>query len=199
MDERDKKKKKKRTNSYDDALDNAASFEEARAIINARLNHLCIDLSDCPEVENRLIREINKAYEEQNVNLMDLYAGFYSPCKVSDTVFVPRGQGDMNDVMIDFSEGFDEFIESLEETYVNNIMRRRRAAVLLKRMLSMKLPYSRLMYLYYYKKLDPIVIIDDLYISRATFYRIKSVAINMLTSMYFTPGDQDPEKKGGSK
>jgi hypothetical protein len=112
---------------------------------------------------------------------------------------VPRGQGDMNDVMIDFSEGFDEFIESLEETYVNNIMRRRRAAVLLKRMLSMKLPYSRLMYLYYYKKLDPIVIIDDLYISRATFYRIKSVAINMLTSMYFTPGDQDPEEKGGSK
>jgi hypothetical protein len=112
---------------------------------------------------------------------------------------VPRGQGDMNDVMIDFSEGFDEFIESLEETYVNNIMRRRRAAVLLKRMLSMKLPYSRLMYLYYYKKLDPIVIIDDLYISRATFYRIKSVAINMLTSMYFAPGDQDPEKKGGSK
>ena len=36
-------------------------------------------------------------------------------------------------------------------------------------------------------------------ISRATFYRIKSVAINMLTSMYFTPGDQDPEEKGGSK
>ena len=138
MDERNKKKKKKRTNSYDDALDNAASFEEARAIINARLNHLCTDLSDCPEVENRLIREINKAYEDQKVSLMDLYAGFYSPCKISDTVFEPRGQGDMNDVMIDFSEGFDEFVESLEESYVNNIMRRRRAAVLLKRMLSMQ-------------------------------------------------------------
>lgn len=200
MDERNKKKKKKkRTNSYDDALDNAASFEEARAIINARLNHLCSDLSDCPEVDNRLIQEINKAYQDQKVSLMDLYAGFYSPCKISDTVFEPKVQGDMNDVMIDFSEGFDEFVESLEESYVNNIMRRRRAAVLLKRMLSMKLPYSRLMYLYYYKKLDPIVIIDDLFISRATFYRIKSVAINMLTSMYFTPEEQNPEEKGESK
>lgn len=200
MDERNKKKKKKkRTNSYDDALDNAASFEEARAIINARLNHLCSDLSDCPEVDNRLIQEINKAYQDQKVSLMDLYAGFYSPCKISDTVFEPKAQGDMNDVMIDFSEGFDEFVESLEESYVNNIMRRRRAAVLLKRMLSMKLPYSRLMYLYYYKKLDPIVIIDDLFISRATFYRIKSVAINMLTSMYFTPEEQNPEEKGESK
>lgn len=200
MDERNKKKKKKkRTNSYDDALDNAASFEEARAIINARLNHLCSDLSDCPEVDNRLIQEINKAYQDQKVSLMDLYAGFYSPCKISDTVFEPKAQGDMNDVMIDFSEGFDEFVESLEESYVNNIMRRRRAAVLLKRMLSMKLPYSRLMYLYYFKKLDPIVIIDDLFISRATFYRIKSVAINMLTSMYFTPEEQNPEEKGESK
>ena len=194
MDESDKKKKKKRTNSYDDALDNAASFEEARAIINARLNHLCIDLSDCPEVENRLIREINKAYEDQNVNLMDLYAGFYSPCKVSDTVFVPRGQGDMNDVMIDFSEGFDEFVESLEETYVNLMIRRRRAAILLKRMLSLNLPYSRLMYLYYYKRLDPVVITDDLFISRATFYRIKSMAINTLTKMYYSPKGDEPDE-----
>ena len=195
MDER--KKKKKKRYGYDEALENAASFEEARAIINARLNHLCTDLSDCPEVEQRLIQEINKAYEDQKVSLMDLYAGFYSPCKISDTVFEPKGQGDMNDVMIDFSEGFDEFVESLEESYVNAMMRRRRASVLLKRMLSLKLPYSRLMYLYYYKKLDPVIIIDDLFISRATFYRIKSVAINILTSMYFSPEEQKTEEQGG--
>ncbi len=199
MDERNRKKKKKRCSGYDDALENAVSFEEARAIITARLNHLCTDLSDCPEIEQRFIKEINKVYEDQKVSLMDLYAGFYSPCKISDTVFEPKGQGDMNDVMIDFSEGFDEFVESLEESYVNSMMRRRRAAILLKRMLSLKLPYSRLMYLYYYKRLDPVAIIDDLFISRATFYRIKSVAINILTSMYFSPERQNPEEHGECK
>ena len=192
-DNKNKKKKKNRPNGYDEAVENAASFEEARAIINARLNHLCVDLADCPEVEEHLIQAISKAYEDQKIRLMDLYAGFYSPCKISDTVFMPKGQGDMNDVMIDFSEGFDEFIESLEESYVNLMIRRRRAAILLKRMLSLNLPYSRLMYLYYYKRLDPVDITDDLFISRATFYRIKSMAINTLTRMYYSPKGDDPD------
>ena len=122
---------------------------------------------------------------------LDIYAGYYAPCNVSDPVYVPKGQGDMNDVMISFSEGYNEFITSLEEQYVGCLIRRRRATILLSRMLSIKLPYSRLMYLYYYKKQDPEEISESLYISRATFFRLKSAAITALTSLYYSSDDGD--------
>ena len=179
--------------------DNDASFEEARAIINSRLNHLRSDLSDHSETEDILFNEIYKAYEDRKISLMDLYACYYAPCKVSEPTFLPNGQGDMNDVMISFSEGFKDFIASMEKQYVNCLMRRRRATILLNKMLSINLPYSRIMYLYYYKKKDPDEISESLFISRATFYRMKSVAINDLTRLYFSPKRKKPEKSGNDK
>jgi DNA-directed RNA polymerase specialized sigma subunit len=91
----------------------------------------------------------------------------------------------MNDIMIDFSQGFNAFIESLEEKYVEMIITRRQATLLLKRMLSLKLPFAQLLYYTYYKRLHPEEIKDKLYISRATFYRKKSDAINALTHLCF--------------
>lgn len=169
----------------DSSIENAASFEEARAIIETRLKTLRQDLSGRTPAEDTIIAEILKAHEDKKLSLMDLYAGYYSPCKVTDTVFEPKGQGDMNDVMLSFSEGFNEFIENMEEQYVSLIMKRRRATILLNRMLSIRFPYSRLMYLYYYKGIDPKDITELFFISRATFYRLKSAAINSLTGLYY--------------
>lgn len=192
-------KETKQNSIIDDALENVASFEEARAIINSRLNNLCSDLLDHPVKEDRYFNEICKAYEDQKISFMDIYAGYYAPCKVSDPLFLPKGQGDMNDVMINFSEGFNDFITSMEEQYVSCLMRRRRATILLSKMLSIQLPYSRLMYLYYYKKQDPKVISESLFISRATFYRLKSVAINTLTSLYYHPENAAQEDREQSR
>lgn len=171
----------------DEAIENAASFGEARAIIVSRLNRLREDLSFQPSVEDPIIAEICKAREDGTTSLMDIYAGYYSPCKVSEPAYIPKGQGDMNDIMISFSEGFSEFIESLEEQYVELIIRRRRATILLNRMLSIRLPLARLMYLYYYQRIDPGDVTNKLYCSRATFYRLKSNAISAITRMYY-PG-----------
>ena len=190
-----KRKRKNNLNNYD-ALENVASFEEARAIIKARLNHLNSDLMDHSETEENLFNEICKAYEDRKIDFMDLYACYFAPCKVSDPVFLPAGQGDMNDVMIDFSEGFNEFISSMEDQYIICFIKRRRATTLFSKMLSVKLPYSRLMYLYYYKKLDPDEISDSLYISRSTFYRLKSAAINALTKLYYPPKGKEPDNPG---
>lgn len=172
-------------NFCDDSIENASSFEEARAIIETRLKTLREDLAGRTPAEDTIIAEIIKAHEDKKLSLMDLYASYYSPCKVSDTVYDPKGQGDMNDVMINFSEGFTEFIENMEEQYVKLIMKRRRATILLNRMLSIKCPYSRLMYLYYYKGIEPADIAELFFISRATFYRLKSSAINTLTALYY--------------
>lgn len=67
--------------------------------------------------------------------------------------------------------------------------------MLLSKILSIKYPLSRLLYLYYYVNLDPGKISDALYISRATFYRLKSHAINTLTAIYY-PHKKNNKAKG---
>ena len=170
---------------YNDVYDNVRSFEEARAIICSRLNYLRADLSFRSSVEENLYTELCKAHTDKKRKLMDIYAQFYSPCKVSDTSKLPKGQGDMNAVMLDFSEGYDRFIETMEKEYSKLLARRRSATILLSKILSIKYPYSRVLYLYYYLNMDTAEITDRLFISRATFYRLKNIGINILTGLYF--------------
>ena len=184
-----------RNNRNGDMIGNASSFEEARAIIVTRLNYLRADISYHTTAEEALFAELCKAHEDKKQRLMDLYAKFYSPCKVSDPAFISGGQKDMNDLMINFSEGYDKFIMSMEKEYMELTQRRRRATMLLSKILSIKYPLSRLLYLYYYVNLDPGKISDALYISRATFYRLKSHAINTLTAIYY-PHKKNNKAKG---
>jgi hypothetical protein len=46
--------------------------------------------------------------------------------------------------------------------------------------------------------MDPREISEDLYISRATFYRLKSIAINTLTQLYYQPDkrSRDSQENG---
>ncbi len=176
------------------AADDVKTFSEAKDIIKTRLKYLRVDLGKHSPMEDSLVAEITMAHEDKRLSLMDFYSHLYSPCKVSDLAFVPKGQGDMNDVMIDFSEGYDKFIKSMEEEYVAQLIRRRNATILLSKMLSIKYPYSKIMYLYYYKAMTDIEIADSLYISRATFYRIKDAGLTILTSMYY-PTLEIPRKK----
>ena len=64
----------------DEAIENAASFGEARAIIVSRLNRLREDLSFQPSVEDPIIAEICKAREDGTTSLMDIYAGGGTLC-----------------------------------------------------------------------------------------------------------------------
>jgi len=196
-------KRKDKNSNYnriirDEAIENAASFEEARAIIVSRLNSLRADLADRSTAENTIISEICRAQDDKKKSLLDLYAGYFSPCKVTDPTYTPKGEADMNDIMINFSEGFRNFVESLEEEYVDLIVKRRRATILLSRMFSIRMPYSLLLYLFYYKRLEPVKILDAMYISRATFFRIKSSAINAVTQLYY-PNDKKQSEQGDSK
>ena len=83
------------------------------------------DLGLSTSIEDSLIHELLTAYEDKKISLMDLYAHFYSPCKVSDPGLTVKGTGDMTDVMVDFSEGYEKFIKSLGDEYVNYMIRRR--------------------------------------------------------------------------
>lgn len=171
----------------DDSIEDVSTFEEARSIVSQRLINLRKDLAEYPAAEKSLFAELVRADEERNKSLMDLYAGYYSPCNVSDTEYSPKGQCEMNDIMIDFSNGYEKFVKNMEDEYVDLMHKRRRALSLLRNMLSISYPYSRVMYHFYVLQEDPGLISEQLFISRATFYRLKSVALNILTSMYYHP------------
>ncbi len=175
----------------DDSIEDVTSFEEARAIINARLNTLRADLSYQSSAEECLFNELCKTHENKKRGIMDLYARFYSPCKVSDTSYEPKGDVDMNDVMLDFSQGYNEFIKNMENEYVKAMTKRYRATVLLANIMNIEYPYSRIMYLTYFIGMESKEIIDRLYISRATFYRLKSDALDYLTAIYYHPDKKD--------
>lgn len=181
-----------RFHDSDDALNNAKSFEEAKDIIKTRLKFLRVDIDSKAPIEESMINELNKAHDDRKRKLMDIYARYFSPCKVGDYGFDPKTQRDMNDIMIDFSEGYDKFIRSMEEDLVGMLMRRRRATLLLTKLLSIKYPYSKVMYLYYYKNMKENEISQKFFMSRATFYRIKNIGVEMLTRMYY------PSKPGTS-
>ncbi len=199
------KHKKIEVKDIDDEMKDISSFDEARAIIETRLNHLHSDLFIRTKAEEALLNNILKSEDEIKTALMDVYAGYYSPCKVTDTVFVPKGDGDMNDMMIDFSEGYDDFVRDMQVAYAEKLDRKRKAAQLVKNILSLKYPYSRVLYLSYYQLKDPDDVADMLYFSRATFYRSKSLGINMLTKIYYPhlgngdDGDDGTCKKAAGK
>ena len=175
----------------DDSIEDVSSFEEARAIINSRLITLRADLSYQSKAEECLFNELCKTHENKKRGIMDLYARFYSPCKVSDTEYMPKVQADMNDLMLDFSRGYNEFIKNMESEYVKSITRRYRATILLANILNIEYPYSRIMYLAYFIGMNTKDIIERLFISRATFYRLKSDAIDHLTAIYYHPDLRD--------
>jgi len=191
----------KNGNSFkDDFIAYAGSYKDAEDIIKVRLKNLRSDLGTRTPAEESLIGELASAYSDQKRSLMDFYAKYYSPCKISDTDQTPKGKADMNDVMIGFSEGYDKFIRNLEDEYAVKANRRRTATMLLSNVLSMSFPYSKVMYLHYYKDMNEEEVSEQLYFSRSTFYRLKKAAIAILTEMYYPhlKDQKDAEKESVS-
>ena len=178
----------------DDALKKAKSFEEAKEIIKARLKLLRVDIDFKSPLEEALLSELEKAHDDRDHKLMDIYARFCSPCKVGDYNSDPKSQSDMNDIMIDFSEGYDKFIRAMEEDLICMMTRRRNATMLMTKMLSIKYPYSKIMYLCYYRNMRDSEVRETLFLSRSSYYRLKNTGLEMLTQLCF-PVDPDSDQK----
>ena len=189
-----KKKNQPDNHGYDENC-KVETFEQAKSIMKTRLKYLRVDLGIHSSVEDSLITEFRMICEDKNRNLMDYYTHFYAPCKVSSPEPVICGQGDMNDTMIDFSEGYDKFIKALGEEYANHIIRRRNASILLTKLLSLNHLQTRILYYYYYKAMDEKMIIDLMFISRSTFYRIKNNGLTMLTAIFYPQLYEQHKKK----
>ena len=153
--------------------------EEYKAMVQ-RLKNLNKDLNGTGDDETDFFVKLCRLYEDKKVNLMEIYAKYYSGAKVTDTAYIPAGTSDMSDYMIHFSEGYDIFVKKIEKHYAEIVQKRKEAMRLFTCMVSLPLNMSAVLYLTYFKCLDPDEVRVQLFMSRSTYYRIKQKAIQML-------------------
>ena len=158
--------------------------EELKAMLLIRLNTLQYDLVKVPEEAKRFLSDLLKTRNDKRKMLLDTYAEDYAPVKVADLSGLPKRECDMTGEMIDFSEGFDNYILSIEKEYTAAKKRRSEAIRLLTMLMSLKQPYSRLLYLRYYRKLSPEDACYEMHIARSTMFRKQSIALDKLTEIY---------------
>ena len=149
-----------------------------------RLNSLQTDVNTVPEKAKCYLTELRKTRNDKRKALMNVYAADYAPAKVTDFSGLPKKEGDMTGEMLDFSNGFDKYIDSLEQEYMDAKRQRKEAVRLLTLMLSLKQPYSRILYLRYYKKLSPEDACFEMHIARSTLFRKQNAALSQLMELF---------------
>ena len=82
--------------------------------------------------------------------------------------------------MVHFTEGYDIFVKKIEKHYAELVQKRKEAMRLFTCMVSLPLSMSSVLYLTYFKRLDPDEVSVQLFMSRSTYYRTKQKAIQLL-------------------
>ena len=157
---------------------------ELKSMLLTRLNSLQTDVNTVPEKAKCYLTELRKTRNDKRKALMNVYAADYAPAKVTDFSGLPKKEGDMTGEMLDFSNGFDKYIDSLEQEYMDAKRQRKEAVRLLTLMLSLKQPYSRILYLRYYKKLSPEDACFEMHIARSTLFRKQNAALSQLMELF---------------
>ena len=62
------------------------------------------------------------------------------------------------------------------------------------KLLSIKYPYSKVMYLCYYKNMRDSEIREKFFMSKSSYYRVKNIGLDMITKMYY-PGNSERDNK----
>ena len=163
--------------------------KELKMFLLMKLNSLYSDVNIDPEKTAAFLEEIRKTSEDKRKLIMNVYAKYYAPVKVTDYSGLPKRECDMTGEMIDFSASFDEYIASVEEQYNYIVKQKREAVALLSLVLSLKQPYSRILYFRYYKKLTTKETCDELHIARSTLFRKREVALYELSELFAVRND----------
>lgn len=160
------------------------SRKELKSMLMSRLNTLQEDVDIVPEKARIYMSEIKRTNSDRYRALMDIYATENVPVKVADYSGLPKKPSDMTAEMLDFSSGFDKYIDSLEKEYIAARLNRCEAIRLMTLVLSLQQPYSRLLYLRFYKKLSPDDASNVMHLARSTMFRKQSTAMGLLVELY---------------
>lgn len=160
------------------------SRKELKSILMSRLNTLQDDVDKVPENVRIYMTEIKRTNSDRYRALMDIYATENVHVKVADYTGIPKKPSDMTAEMLEFSSGFDKYIDSLEKEYLAARIRRSEAIRLMTLVMSLQQPYSRLLYLRFYRKLSPDDASNAMHLARSTMFRKQSTAMGLLIDSY---------------
>ncbi|MBO4450382.1 MAG: DUF1492 domain-containing protein [Clostridiales bacterium] len=163
--------------------------KELKTFLLLKLNSLYSDVNLNPEKTAAYLEEIRKTSEDKRRLLMNVYAQYYAPAKVTDYSGLPKRECDMTGEMLDFSSGFDSYIASIEEQYNIVVKQKQEAVALLSLVLSLKQPYSRILYFRYYKKMSTKETCREMHIARTTFFRKREAALSELSKVFAVRND----------
>ena len=165
------------------------TLKELKTFLLFKLNSMYRDVNLDPDKTAAYLEEIRKTSEDKRKLMMNVYAKYYAPVKVTDYSGLPKRESDMTGEMIDFSAGFDDYIASVEEQYNIIVKQKREAVALLSLVLSLKQPYARILYFRYYKKLTTKETCEELHIARSTLFRKREVALGELSKLFAVRND----------
>lgn len=158
--------------------------KELKTYLLLKLNSMYSDANLDADKTAAYLEEIRKTSEDKRRLMMNVYAEYYAPAKVTDYSGLPKRECDMTGEMLDFSSGFDKFIASIEEQYNIIVKQKREAVALLSLVLSLKQPYSKLLYFRYYKKMSTKETCAEMHIGRSTLFRKREVALSELSKVF---------------
>ena len=160
------------------------SRKKLRSYLLLKLNSMYRDVNSLPDKTNEYLKAVRSTEEDKRQILMNVYAGYYAPVKVTDYSGLPKRQCDMTAEMLDFADNFEKYLASIEEEYSVFIKQKREAVALLAMVLSLRQPYSRILYLKYYRKMSPAAMCDEMHIARSTLFRKRNAALGELAELF---------------
>ena len=158
--------------------------KKLRSYLLVKLNSMYSDVNASPDKTTSFLDTIRRSEEDKRKILMDMYADCYAPVKATDYSGLPKRSCDMTAEMLDFVDNFDKYIASIEEEYSVFIKQKREAVALLAMVLSLRQPYSRILYLKYYKRMSPVEMCGEMHIARSTLFRKRNVALGELAELF---------------
>ena len=145
--------------------------------IKLRLSTLSEDITIAGEDNGMVIRAALEYAKGKEDAALDMYTKQYVPTKVVAYDGEIKGECDMNEVLMEFSDGYEEFLESINKRAGTLIDRYSEAVGLLFTILSLPKPYSSILYLKYYKEETVKNIMLKLHLSRSSYFRLHNNAI----------------------
>jgi len=155
--------------------------------ILARLKTLVNDVNSDDTEAKKCIQEYCDATEEKDNIIKDQYAEENAPVATASADEFSSSDKSNQGFFDQYVLGYDEYLTNMLKEY-NSLMKRKIEARKLMTMVMM-LPFklSRVIYLAYIRQVPVEDLCNDLYMSRSTYYRYRSVALKILAKNY------DPE------
>ena len=153
-----------------------------------RLRNLRGDISFGDE-EDRFKMFIDESINDREELARQFYFSENAPITVSDLEYTHGNSANMNKIMIEVVEGFENFLDQIMIEQQKEDRRKREAASLLKTIMLLPRPYSQILYLRYYKCFNWRTVCHLVNLERSSYYRKHNKAVDLLEEIL------EPEKE----